>query len=256
MRKHKRQMNLTVRMVLTSLLISVLLVLLSVRPHIVIAGSNGSISFGDIQSIIQIISPVDNASYTGDVSLNISVAFEAYSHMNSTVIPYQDITCIYRLDSSEWRNASFNSVSEPTIYWSWVNQIYTIQITCSYSATLQVSSSGLHSVSVDVNPDVIRSFDSRTYNDSIGVEYYYLNTTVNFYVSNSLEHSDSFPIVPSTASIAAVTIAIAIVGVAGLLVYFKKHKRQNSSSSAVTINKLTIREISILPVLRLVNLNL
>jgi hypothetical protein len=198
-----------------------LLVSLSVCSPIATASSSTQFSMGDILAMIQIVSPVDNSSYNGDVSLNVNVTFQANSHINSTVIPYQDITCVYRLDSGEWRNASLNSVSEPTIYWSLVNRIYTIYITCTYNATLQVSSNGLHSISVDVKPDAIHAFDSRTYRDNNGLEYHYLNSTVNFYVSKGSGQPSSFLIVSAIASIGAIAIISAI-----LLVYLKKRKRQ------------------------------
>ena len=108
-------------------------------------------------------------------------------------------------------------------------------VTIAGNTTLTNLSSGLHNVTV-------YAMDK---NGNIGA-----SETVTFSIAEP--EKETFP----TVSVAVVSGAsLAIAGV-GLLVYFKKHKRQNSSSSAVTINKLTIREISILPVLRLVNLNL
>ena len=164
----------------TSLFVSILMVLLLVRSNIVSANTN-QFSFGDIQAIIQIISPVDNESYEGDVSLNVRVTFQAYSHINSTVMPYRDIICFYRLDSNEWRNATLSAVSEPRIHWSWINQIYTIQIDCDYDASLQFLSNGLHSLSVDVKPEDILSFDSRTYRDNNGVDYFEFNCRLLYF---------------------------------------------------------------------------
>jgi hypothetical protein len=161
-----------------------LFVLLSASTHIVNADSK-DVSFDSIQAVIQIISPVDNESYNGGVSLNISIAFETSSPTNSTVIPYQDITCIYRLDSDEWKNASLNSVSEPNMYWSLINRVFLIGINCNYSATLQASSIGVHSLNVALNPGVIHSFDFHTYYADDGSEHHYLNSTVKFYVSSN-----------------------------------------------------------------------
>ena len=63
--------------------------------------------FEDIIAEIRNISPEDNGPYTGDVSLNINIRFYAYSYdPNSSLVPYQDINCIYQLDNSEWKNAS------------------------------------------------------------------------------------------------------------------------------------------------------
>jgi hypothetical protein len=201
------------------------MVLLLVRSNIVSANTN-QFSFGDIQAIIQIISPVDNESYEGDVSLNVRVTFQAYSHINSTVMPYRDIICFYRLDSNEWRNATLSAVSEPRIHWSWINQIYTIQIDCDYDASLQFLSNGLHSLSVDVKPEDILSFDSRTYRDNNGVDYHYSNSTVDFYISNNSEQT--VPADLSEMNEIVIGVATVLTGVIILTVVVASRKRRSS----------------------------
>jgi hypothetical protein len=163
----------------------------SARTHIVNADSNGNISLGDIQAIIQVISPVANESYTGDVSLNISIHFNAYSpDPNSTsIIPYHDIKCIYQLDNGEWKNASLSFASEQSAFWSWVNNVNELWVDCNYSALLQDLSNGVHSICVAVNVDVIPSLDSRTYYGNDGSEYHYSNSVVNFHVLSNSEQT-------------------------------------------------------------------
>lgn len=139
------------------------------------AGATSEFSFKDIEAEIQIISPADNGSYTGDVSLNISIRFSAYSEApNSSVIPYQDISCIYQLDNSEWTNASLYSASDNG-FRDWVNGGYWNIIKCNYSALLQGLSNGAHLLNVSLKPGEIDLYD---YPSMIRI----FTSTVNFFV--------------------------------------------------------------------------
>lgn len=194
-----------------------------------LAKANEEFSPGDLLAMIQIISPVDNGSYNRDVSLNISVEFSASSISNSTVIPYQDVNCIYRLDDGEWRNASLDYVSETRIYWSLVNRVYMIRMNCNYSATLPALSSGAHYINITIKPDAIHSFDSRTYIGNYGSEYYYPNSTVNFHITG-----DSDQIVPTDQSIFLtqeivfrITVISAIIIITAIVLLSRRRKRIN-----------------------------
>ena len=74
-------------------------------------------SLDDITANIQNISPSDNGSYIGDITVNITVHFSGYSRYKP-LIPYQEINCLYRVDNGEWQNASLFSASDQKYYGS------------------------------------------------------------------------------------------------------------------------------------------
>jgi hypothetical protein len=213
------------RGVWTDLFVSGLIVLFLVCNGVINAFSE-NISMGDIQAMIQIISPLNNASYGGDVSLNVNVMFYTYSQTNSTVIPVRDVACTYSLDSGEWSNASLNSVSRPSVHWDWVNQLYIIETNASYYATLQSLSTGLHFVSVDLKPDAIHDFDTRT---------------VKFYVSGDGQSvpTPKFPIQESLALLVAVLIGSVISAVVIALRKRLRSPKMPMSQSALELHSRT-----------------
>lgn len=154
-------------------------------------------SIEDIEATIQIISPVNNETCTGDVSLNISVHFHAksYDFNTSSVIPYQDINCFYQLDNGEWKNASLCFASEQRAFWSWIARVHTTWVDCNYSALLQGLSNGAHFINVTLKPigSILRG------------------ATVKFYVSSNSEQSATTEIVLSLAIISTIIIISTIV---------------------------------------------
>jgi hypothetical protein len=186
--------------------------------------------FKDISAEIQNISPADNGSYTGNVPLNISVRFSAQSDApNSSLIPYQDITCIYQLDNGEWRNASLHYASEQRAWYDPTFQGYWNQLDCNYTAVLQGLSNGEHLLDIDLKPDL--DYHYRISSNGTNVQKnLHDNATITFHVFGDYDEpvptnqsSDSEPL-PTTLVITASGTSLAVV-VAGFLVYFKKRKR-------------------------------
>ena len=183
------------------------------------ANANEQFASGDILAMIQIVSPADRGSYTGNVLLKVSIEFSGYSISESTVIPHQDFNCIYRLDADEWRNASLESVSETRTFMYIANRKYWIGMNCTYNATLPALPSGAHSIDIKVKPEAIHSFDIRTYNGGYGPKYHYSNSTVNFYFIDDSEPTaptdqptdQTIPTIVFSTGIISVIIISAIV---------------------------------------------
>ena len=113
-------------------------------------------SLSEINAEIWIISPVDNGSYTGDVPLNISIRFGAFSRVpNASRIPYQKISCLYKIDDGEWKNASLVYASKQGGFWHPTHAAYWNEVRCNYSALLHGLSNGWHILNVTLKPEDI-----------------------------------------------------------------------------------------------------
>jgi hypothetical protein len=162
------------RVIVISLVLS--LALLGFQ-HVGFVSAVPEFSFSEIEAEIQVSSPVDNGSYTGDLSLNISIRYYALSHVpNSSVIPYQNINCLYQVDNNDWKNASRISASQQGGFWDPPNDGYWNVIDCNYSAVLQGLFNGEHLLDIDLKPDLeyhYRVASNETYVD---------NATISFFV--------------------------------------------------------------------------
>lgn len=185
--------------------------------------------FKNVIAGIQNISPTDNGSYTGDVPLNISVRFSARSDApNSSLLPYQEITCIFQLDNGEWRNASLYSASEQRAWYDPTFQGYWNQLDCNYSAVLQGLSNGAHLLDIDLKPDL--DYHYRISSNGTLVQKNLLdNATITFYVFGNYDKpvptDQSMSPSPEIVLIVIIISTVIIVTGLGVLIHFKKRKR-------------------------------
>jgi hypothetical protein len=218
-----------------SITILVCLVISSFQAGFLNSYTTPSFSFKEITVNYENISPADNGSYTGDVPLNISVRFYAFSQTKSGVIPYQEISCLYRLDNGEWQNTTLNNASKQGYSGYPINRIWAILVDCNYTATLQDLTNGVHILDVDFQPNlggILRLSSNGTLIASERSQYNHslpTNASIIFYVfgneikptstpQNSEEEQALF------LDIVIMAIAVIVAIVFGLLVYFKKHR--------------------------------
>ena len=188
--------------------------------------------FSDIIAGIQNFSPADNGSYIGDVPLIISVRFSARSDApNYSLIPYQEISCLYQLDNGEWKNASLYYASEQKAWYDPTFQGYWNQLDCNYSALLTGLSNGEHLLDIDLKPDL--EYHYRISSDGTNVQENLLdNATITFYVfgnynesvpTDQSSNSEPFP----TTVVAITSAASLVIASVSLLIYFKRRRRNN-----------------------------
>ena len=121
----------------------------------------------------------------------------------SHYIPYQNISCVYSLDDSEWQNLTLVSASSPLIFPSLVNKYWYVTMWLNYTAVLHNVSDGSHYLKIDVTPDSVRSREE----GSEGKPLIYFSVIKQ-------------PLIDWT--LVGVLVVVIIVSVA--LVYFKKVK--------------------------------
>ena len=183
-------------------------------------------SYDELSGQIAITSPIENFTYT-----NSTIVVNAGLHIggieyepNTHYVPYQNITCIYSLDGSEWQNMSLVSVGGHEAFSSMVNPFYYSNTWLNYTSTLHEISNGTHLLQLDVKPD---SLSSRVRSiDNLG------KAVVNFSISsisNSTEKPDT-TVVPKNAEffyiLTLVIGAPSLVGV--VLIYRSYRKTQNN----------------------------
>lgn|SRR5665647_366368 len=69
-------------------------------------------NYDELSGQIAITSPIESFTYTdSDIVVNAGLHIGGIeSEPNTHYVPYQNISCIYSLDGSEWQNMSFVSV--------------------------------------------------------------------------------------------------------------------------------------------------
>jgi hypothetical protein len=176
--------------------------------------------FNQLEAEIQIASPLDNGSYTGNVCLNISIEFYAFSRVaNSSAIPYENVTCSYQLDNEPFLDASIYYASQQGGFTDIPNGGYWNIVRCNYTASLQELSNGWHSLQISLEPG--------------GITYYRVNASIAevpptdyFYVyqpNPTTKPTSSIPEFP--VSIIALSAGIATIALVVLL------KRKKASST-------------------------
>jgi|YelNatPaOPRAMG01_1025707.scaffolds.fasta_scaffold36155_3 hypothetical protein len=169
----------------------------------------------EIYAVIKIISPIDNGSYTGDVQLNISITFSAFSSgPNMGVIPYQKISCLYRVDGGEWKNASLVHTSGQQGFWNPPNANYWNLVRCNYSALLQGLSNGAHVLDITLKPDGIDYF-------RVDGGYRALKPTVIFHVFGN---EPPAPTTQTENSLITATLMATIIAISAPLIFRKIRK--------------------------------
>ncbi len=175
---------------------------------------------------ITIISPQNNATYTGEVFLNVSIHFYIEDTVNSSIPPYQNISCIYQIDNNNWTGASLDSVSEQGSFWDWIHKIYWNGIDCNYGCLLQNLSSGTHILNVNIcHDDSVTPMNGSSLKDS----------AVVFSVEKDLNQTEPNQSTIFTPVNFAISLIVTTVAVATLVVLFKKitySKRLQNQSNA------------------------
>lgn len=210
--------------------------LLSAWFQTAVAQAPSAFSFNQVEAIIQPNCPADNASYTGNVTLNMSVQFSAHSKTaNQSLIPYQNIHCIYQLDNGSWQNATLTYATQQTDWYDFIISSYWSQMQCNYIATPPMLANGWHSLNVSLTPNLQYYYRVLSNGSSprirIGNQTYdaLANSTINFYVYGNYDNpaptqtSQTQPEF-SLVAIAIVSAASAIATTAGLIIHYKKPK--------------------------------
>jgi hypothetical protein len=198
-------------------------------------------SYNELSSQFYIYSPAKNFTYSdSDIMINASLFIGSHeSEPGTHYIPYQDISCVYRLDGSEWQNMSLISVYIHEPFCSLVNPFWYSTADLNYSATLHGLSEGEHHLQFNIKPDSIHLMIIHNQDYNYSTRYQdYLNFSVNATdeevpASSTPSPSPISSIEPTqlpepqqaeplttTLVIASVSI-VAIVSI-GLLIYFKK----------------------------------
>jgi len=162
---------------------------------------------------IRVVSPQVNVTYTGDVSLNVSIHFYIEDTVNSSLPPYQNIGCIYQVDDNNWTDFPLDSVSNPSSFWDWIHGIYWNGIDCNYSCLLSNLSDGNHTLKVNICPDdSVTPMNGSSLKDSVVA----FSVTGN---SNQTEQNQSTIFTPINI---AISLAVTLITIPTLVILFKK----------------------------------
>jgi hypothetical protein len=167
-------------------------------------------SYDELSGQIEVTSPVENYTYPGsDIVVNASLYIGGREYEQGThYVPYQNISCVYSLDGSEWQNMSFVSAVKTEPFPSPVNKYWYSSMWINYTATLHNVSKGTHYLKVDVHPKSIPTRD-------IGSSY---KPLVHFNVIVSNQPSTELNITLIIGLVIVTTVTV------GSLIYVKKVK--------------------------------
>jgi hypothetical protein len=162
-------------------------------------------SYDELVANISVSSPIENYTYSNStIEIKADVYIGAHDYMkDSHYIPYQNISCIYSLDGSEWLNMTLISRSQPYIFPSLVNNYWYVTMWFNYTAVLHNVTAGSHVLKIDVAPNDVRSREEGGEGKPV----------IHFNVNSQ----------PLTAW-ALVVIIVITVSVVVVLIYFRKNK--------------------------------
>jgi ABC-type transport system involved in multi-copper enzyme maturation permease subunit len=167
-------------------------------------------SYDELAANFSVSSPVENYTYSNStIEIKADVYIGAHDYVkDSHYIPYQNISCIYSLDNSEWQNMTLASTSQPYIFPSLVNNYWYVTMWLNYTAVLHNVTEGQHNLKIDLNPEGIRSIEEGGEGKPL----------IQFTVNNQ----------PSTKwFLISVIITVIIVSVVVVFVYFRKNRVKN-----------------------------
>jgi hypothetical protein len=172
-------------------------------------------SFNEISSQIMVTAPVNNSTYSeSDIMVNVSLHIGGHEYEpNTYYVPYQNISCVYSLDDSEWQNMTLVSAVKSEQFPSIPNKFWYSNIWVNYTATLHDVSEGPHYLKVDVKPDSIRTRDISSSQDEPIVYF-------NVISRPSTQLEDDLPI--NSAPI--IGLVIGVIFTSGFIIYVKKGK--------------------------------
>ena len=135
-------------------------------------------SYDDLSSTLTIYSPWKDFTYSdSDILINASLHIGYHESERGTYyIPYQNISCVYSLDGSDWQNLSLVSVNIPKPFHSMVNPYWYSTAELGYSATLHDLSEGEHYLQFSIKPDNLAKRFSVTHDQ----DYDYSTSSQNY----------------------------------------------------------------------------
>jgi hypothetical protein len=128
---------------------------------------------------------------------------------NTRYVPYENISCVYSLDGSEWQKMTLVSATKSELFPSIPNNFWYSNMWLNYTATLKDVSEGIHYLRIGVKPDSIR-----TSQDQPLVYFNVVNQP------STLPAEEPLPILV----IALVLSVVSVVATADTMVYVKKRR--------------------------------
>lgn len=195
-------------------------------------------SYDDLSSSLTIYSPSRDFAYSdSDIVIYASLHIGYHeSEPGTHYIPYQNISCVYSLDGSEWQNMSLTSVHISEPFHSMVNPFWYSTAELGYSATLYDLSEGEHHLQFSLKPDSLVPRLTVTHNQDHYDYAAHYPDYINFTVKATSEEvpvsstpspsptADTVPHQPEpfpTTLVITASVIIAVVCI-GLFVYIKK----------------------------------
>ena len=163
-------------------------------------------SYAELSGSILVTSPVENFTCSeSDVVVNASLHIGGHEYdKNSQFVPYENISCVYSVDGSEWRNMTLVSATKGELFPSIPNNWWYSNMWLNYSATLSNLPEGSHYLRIGVRPDGIPVSDI-----SGGEEKHLVHFNVVGNPSNA-PASDSLPLLLGSLVVGiSATVAVA-----------------------------------------------
>ena len=174
-------------------------------------------SYNELSSQIMVTAPVENFTYSeSDIMVNVSLHIGSHEYeKNMHYVPYQNITCVYSLDDSEWQNMTLVSAVKNEQFPSLPNKFWYSTMWINYTATMHDVSDGSHYLRIDVKPDSIRTGDISNIQDLPLVYFNVIDQPSTELINHPSTDLNSLPIIG---------LVIGIIFTAGFIIYFKKIK--------------------------------
>ncbi len=169
--------------------------------------------YDELSGQILVTAPVCNFTYSEpDIVANVSLHIGGHEYEpNTHYVPYENISCVYSLDGSEWRNMTLVSSAKSELFPSIPNNFWYSNMWLNYTATLQGVSEGLHCLKIGVKPDSIPTRDLMSSEDQ---------PLVYFNVAN--QPSTLPAIDPLPKLVIAIVISGSLAAATAVVIYRKK----------------------------------
>jgi hypothetical protein len=178
--------------------------------------SNDKIPFNlnELSGSIDVSSPVNGStSYSSNIVVNVGLHIGGREETPGIhYVPYQNISCVYSLDGSEWQRMSLLSVNPAEPFSSGGSPLYYSNTWLNCTVLIQNITEGTHSLRVDIKPNTIYTMSIHGQGKPI----------IQFYVVNQApltDELDKFPIL---------TLFIIITIIIGSFAYKKKGVSESS----------------------------
>jgi hypothetical protein len=179
-------------------------------------------SYDELSGQMAISSPIENFTYSDStIVVNVGLHIGGIEYEpNTRYVPYQNISCVYSLDASEWQNMSLVSVGGHEAFSSMVNPFYYSNTWLNYTSTIHNISNGTHLLQLDVKPD---SLSPRVRSiDNLGKAI--VNFTISS-VSNSTVNPDTTAAPKNAEFFSILSLVIGVPSFLGAVLIFRKHRK-------------------------------